>query len=93
MDRWQYLIVLGACLAHHCAAGDTAGPGVYRQARRTAIASAARLGRVRGLGPVAIGAHVGVFNPEFVSVWNCPPGIPIEELLFFIAIPLCVLLT
>ena len=42
---------------------------------------------------VAIAAHVWTYNPQFVTGFELPFHIPIEELLFFIVIPLCGLLT
>ena len=43
---------------------------------------------------VAIAAHVWTYNPQLRHrAATCPADIPIEELLFFIVIPLCGLLT
>ena len=42
---------------------------------------------------VAIAAHVWTYNPRFVTGIELPAAIPLEELLFFLVIPLCGLLT
>jgi lycopene cyclase domain-containing protein len=42
---------------------------------------------------VAIAAHVWTYNPNYVTGMGIPGVIPLEELLFFIVIPLCGLLT
>lgn len=68
------------------------GDGVYRQARRTAAAviPVALVFIVWDL--IAIAGDVWTYNPRFVS--GIDIGImPLEELMFFIVIPLCGLLT
>jgi lycopene cyclase domain-containing protein len=92
MDHWQYLIVLAACLAI-TAPLELFGAGVYRQAWRTAgaILPVAAVFVVWDL--VAIAAHIWTYNPRFVTGIDLLGRVPIEELLFFIVIPLCGLLT
>jgi lycopene cyclase domain-containing protein len=92
MDRWQYLIVLAACLLI-TAPLEMFGPGVYRQARRTAGAVLPVAAVFLVWDAVAIAMHVWTYNPQFVTGFELPFRIPIEELLFFIVIPLCGLLT
>jgi lycopene cyclase domain-containing protein len=91
-DRWQYLIVLAGCLAI-TAPLELFGEGVYRQPWRA----------VRAVLPVtlvfliwdaiAIAAGVWTYNPRYITGVTVGFGIPLEELLFFIVIPLCGLLT
>ena len=92
MDRWQYLIVLAACLLI-TAPLEMLGPGVYRQAWRAAGAVLPVAAVFVVWDAVAIAAHVWTYNPQFVTGFELPFHIPIEELLFFIVIPLCGLLT
>jgi len=92
MDRWQYLIVLAACLLI-TAPLEMFGPGVYRQVWRTAGAVLPVAAVFVIWDAVAIAAHVWTYNPLFVTGFELPFHIPIEELLFFIVIPLCGLLT
>jgi lycopene cyclase domain-containing protein len=91
-DRWQYLIVLAACLAI-TAPLELFGAGVYRQPWRA----------VRALAPVAvvfliwdavaIAAQVWTYSPLYTTGIRLPGRIPVEEALFFVVIPLCGLLT
>src|ERR1700712_1991783 len=92
MDQWQYLIVLGACLAI-TAPLELFGAGVYRQPVRAirAIAPVALVFLV--WDAIAIAAHVWSYNPRYVTGIELPGRIPIEEVLFFIVIPICGLLT
>lgn len=92
MDRWQYIFVLAACLAI-TAPLELFGAGVYRQAWRTvgAVLPVAVVFLV--WDAVAIAAHVWTYNPRFVTGIELPAAIPLEELLFFLVIPLCGLLT
>jgi lycopene cyclase domain-containing protein len=92
MDRWQYLIVLGACLLI-TAPLEILGKGVYRQARRAAFAVLPVAAVFVVWDAVAIAAHIWTYNPKYVTGIELPADIPIEELLFFIVIPLCGLFT
>ena len=92
MDRWQYLFVLAACLAI-TAPLEILGAGVYRQARRTAAAVLPVAAFFVVWDAVAIAADVWTYNPQYVSGIEIPGVMPVEELLFFIVIPLCGLLT
>ncbi|MCV7029059.1 lycopene cyclase domain-containing protein [Mycobacterium sherrisii] len=91
-DHWQYLIVLGLCLAI-TAPLELFGPGVYRQPRRVlrAVLSVAAVFLV--WDAIAIAAGVWTYNSAYISGLHIPFGIPIEEVLFFVVIPLCGLLT
>jgi lycopene cyclase domain-containing protein len=42
---------------------------------------------------VAIAARVWKYNGQYITGIEIPPHIPIEEVLFFVIIPLCGLLT
>lgn len=92
MDRWQYLIVLGACLLV-TAPLEVFGEGVYRQARRAAFAILPVAAVFVIWDAVAIAAHIWTYNPRYVTGIDLPANIPLEELLFFIVIPLCGLFT
>ena len=92
MDRWQYILVLAACLVI-TAPLELFGAGVYRQAWRTAGAVLPVAAVFMVWDAVAIAAHVWTYNPRFVTGIELPAAIPLEELLFFLVIPLCGLLT
>jgi lycopene cyclase domain-containing protein len=92
MDHWQYLIVLGACVLI-TAPLEIFGEGVYRQARRAAFAILPVAAVFVVWDAVAIAAHIWTYNPRYLTGIALPGDIPIEELLFFIVIPLCGLFT
>lgn len=92
MDRWQYVIVLGACLAI-TAPLELFGAGVYRQPWRAARAVLPVAIVFVIWDAVAIAAHVWTYNPQYVTGFRVPGRIPVEEVLFFVVIPLCALLT
>ena len=92
MDRLQYLIVLGACLLI-TAPLELFGSGVYRQSGR-AVAAIVPVAVVYLIWDgIAVAAHVWSFNPRYVLGVVAPGGLPVEEVLFFVVIPLCGLLT
>jgi lycopene cyclase domain-containing protein len=92
MDRWQYLIVLAACLAI-TAPLEMFGAGVYRQPWRT-VKSVLPVAAVFLLwDEVAVAAHVWTYSPRYLCGLQIPVRVPIEEVLFFVVIPLCALLT
>lgn len=92
MDHWQYLIVLAACVAITLPL-EIFGDGVYRQAWR-AVRAVLPIAAVFALwDEVAIGAHVWTYNRAYIVGAHIPFRLPIEEILFFLVIPLCALLT
>jgi lycopene cyclase domain-containing protein len=92
VDRLQYVFVLAACVLI-TAPLETLGTGVYRQARRAA-AAVLPVALVFGVWDViAIHAHVWTYNPRYVTGVHAPGRLPVEELLFFLVIPVCALLT
>ena len=92
MERWQYLLVLGACLAITLPL-EALGDGVYRRPRRTADAVLPVAAVFVLWDVVAIAAQVWTYNPRYVTGLQLPGSLPIEELLFFVVIPVCGLLT
>lgn len=91
MDRWQYLLILGGCLLITLPL-EFLGDGVYRQPRRLLRALTPVLVVFLVWDAVAISLDVWHYNPRYVS-GIAVPFMPLEELLFFIVIPLCGLLT
>ena len=92
MDRWQYLIVLGACL-FITAPLELLGSGVYRQPGRVAAAIWPVAAVYLIWDAIAVAAHVWAFNPRYILGALAPGDLPVEEVLFFVVIPLCALLT
>ncbi|MFE7741711.1 lycopene cyclase domain-containing protein [Nocardia sp. NPDC057455] len=92
MDHWRYLLVLLACLLL-TAPLEFLGPGVYRRPRLLfgALLPTVTVFVVWDL--VAIAAGVWDFNSRYLLGVFLPGSIPLEELLFFIVVPMCGLLT
>lgn len=91
-DRWQYLWVLAACLAI-TAPLEMFGPGAYRQWRRLVKAVLPVAVVFLLWDEIAIAAHVWTYNGAYITGLSIPFGVPIEEVLFFVVIPICALLT
>jgi len=92
MDRWQYLIVLAACVAITLPL-EMFGDGIYRQAWRAVRAIVPVAAVFLLWDEVAIGAHVWTYNHAYITGADIPYQMPIEEVLFFVVVPLCALLT
>ena len=92
MDHWQYLIILGACLAITLPL-ELFPPGVYRHARRAARAVLPVAAVFVLCDEVAIHAHIWTYSRAYITGVTIPFQMPIEEVLFFLVIPLCALLT
>jgi lycopene cyclase domain-containing protein len=91
-DRWQYLIVLAACIAI-AAPLEMFGVGVYRQPWRTVTSVLPVAVVFLVWDELAIAGHVWTYNPGYITGLRIPVHVPIEEVLFFLVIPLCALLT
>jgi len=92
MDQWQYLIVLGGCVLV-TAPLEVFGAGVYRQPVRLLLSVLPVALVFLVWDAIAIAGDVWTYNPRFISGIDVGFSIPLEELLFFIVIPLCGLLT
>lgn len=91
-DRWQYLMVLAACLLITVPL-ETLGPGVYRQWRRLIRAVLPVAAMFLIWDEIAVAARVWTYDGAYLSGLSIPFRVPIEEVLFFLVIPVCALLT
>ena len=91
MDRWQYLLILAGCVLITVPL-EFFGDGVYRQPVRLLRALTPVLVVFLVWDAVAIALDIWRYNPRYVSGINVP-FMPLEELLFFLVIPVCGLLT
>ncbi|MFC9873431.1 lycopene cyclase domain-containing protein [Nocardia salmonicida] len=92
MERWQYLIVMGLCLLVTLPL-ESFGGGVYRRPARLARCVLPVAAVFLVWDAMAIAADVWTYSPRYLTGWTLPPAIPVEELVFFLVIPLCALLT
>jgi lycopene cyclase domain-containing protein len=91
VDRYQYLILMGAC-ALVTAPLEMFGTGVYRQLRRAAAAVIPVAIVFIVWDVLAVAGGVWTYNPRYLTGLSFG-NLPVEELLFFIVIPVCGLLT
>lgn len=93
MHRFEYLLLLGACLLITLPLEWIFVARVYRRFARTAAVIGVIL-VVFGLWDViAILRGHWTYDPQYMIGWELFGLLPLEEALFFIVIPLCALLT
>lgn len=93
MDRFQYLLLLGGCLVVSLPLELVLGARVYRRIRLAALAVIPVVIIYSVWDLVGIWREHWSYNPRFVTGWHLPGRMPVEELLFFVVVPLCGLLT
>ena len=92
MDHYQYLILMAACLAATLPL-EALGARVYRQPARLARAVLPVALVFLVWDALAIARHVWTYSPRFVTGVDLPFRVPVEELVFFLVIPVCGILT
>jgi lycopene cyclase domain-containing protein len=93
LDRFQYLLLMGACVLITLPLEFLFGARVWRRPRRLLAALAVPLVIFMVWDLVAIARDHWTYNAEYVTGWELPGNLPIEELVFFVVIPICGLLT
>ena len=92
MDHFQYLLLMACCLAV-TAPLELLGARVYRQPARLARAVLPVAAAFLAWDAVAIAAGVWTYDPRYVMGLRLPLRIPVEELVFFLVVPACGILT
>ncbi|EME55028.1 lycopene cyclase domain-containing protein [Amycolatopsis decaplanina] len=92
MGKAEYLIVLAACVLVTLPL-EAAGARVYRRPKRLARAVLPMAAVFLVWDALAIAGGVWHYAPEFVTGIHAPFSVPLEEILFFVVIPVCGLLT
>lgn len=93
MDRWQYLLVLAACVLVTLPLEWVLGARVYRRPARAARAALPVAAVFLVWDAIAAAAGVWDYRPRYLLGVDLPFGLPLEEVLFFLVIPWCGLLT
>ncbi|KZS76813.1 lycopene cyclase [Mycobacterium kansasii] len=91
-DHWQYLLVLAACLAI-TAPLEFFGNGIYRQPLRLLKAVLPVAAVFLVWDEIAVAAGIWTYDARYISGLSVPFRVPVEEVLFFVVIPICALLT
>ena len=92
MDHYQYLLAMACCLVA-TAPLEPLGARVYRQPARLARAVLPVAVAFLAWDAIAISAGVWTYNPRYVTGLRLPLRIPVEELVFFLVVPVCAILT
>lgn len=92
MDHFQYLTLMTCCLAV-TAPLEFLGARVYRQPVRLARAIVPVAVVFLIWDAIAIAAGVWTYNPRYVTGVRLPFRVPVEELVFFLVVPVCGILT
>ena len=90
--RWTYLLVLAGCLAGALWLEPLLRLGVLRQVRRLVLTVAPVAAVFVAWDLLAIRAGHWTFDPRQIAGVILPGGLPLEELLFFLVVPVCAIL-
>ncbi len=93
MRNLQYLAVLGVCLVLTLPLEFAVGARVWRRPRRLARALAPALVIFLAWDFWAAAEGHWRFSRALTTGWNLPFGMPVDEVLFFVVVPICGLLT
>lgn len=93
MDRYQYVILMGLCLVGTLPLEFLFRARVWRRPRRMLAAVAPTVAIFVAWDLVAIARDHWTFSETLTTGTEILPGFPVDELLFFVAIPIVGLLT
>ena len=92
MDAWQYLIVLGSCVTVTLPLELIGGARVYRRPRALLATLAPVVATFAGWDLIAVRRGDWWFSVRY-TLGSRLAGLPVEEWLFFLVVPVCALLT
>jgi lycopene cyclase domain-containing protein len=90
--HYTYLAVLGGCLLAALWLEPVLRVGVLRQWRRLLLTIVPVVLVFGAWDVVAVAAHHWSYDPGQTVGITLPGGLPLEELLFFVVVPLCAIL-
>ncbi len=93
LDRYQYLLLMAGCLLVTLPLEFVFGARVWRRPRRLLFALVPTVLLFVLWDLAAIAREHWTFNARYVTGRQLPGNLPIEELAFFVVIPICGLLT
>jgi lycopene cyclase domain-containing protein len=93
MDQYQYLLLMAACLVITLPLEFVFGARVWRRPARLVTALVPVVGAFYVWDVIAIQREHWSFNPRYTTGVILPGGVPLEELVFFVVIPICALLS
>ena len=92
MDAWQYLLVLGLCVAVTLPLEIIGGARVYRRPRALLATLLPVMLVFAGWDLIAVRRGDWLFSAHYI-LGPRVAGLPVEEWLFFLVVPACALLT
>jgi lycopene cyclase domain-containing protein len=92
MDAWQYLLVLALCAAVTLPLEFAGGAREYRRPKVLLATLAPVLAVFAGWDLIAVHNGEWWFSPRYTLGLRIA-GLPVEEWLFFLVVPVCALLT
>jgi lycopene beta-cyclase len=93
VDQYQYLLLMAGCLVVTLPLEFVFGARVWRQPRRLLFALVPTVIVFAVWDIAAIARDHWSFNSRYVTGRRLPGNLPVEELAFFVVIPICGLLT
>jgi lycopene cyclase domain-containing protein len=93
MTHWTYLLVLASCLTAAGPLQRVFGLSVLNRPRRLVVRLLPGFLISTGWDLYAIHAHQWSYDPRRLIGITLPGHLPLEEALFFIVVPVCVVLT
>lgn len=92
MDSWQYLLVLGSCVAVTLPLEIIGGARVYQRPKALIITLALVVAVFAGWDVIAVHTGEWWFSARYTLGLRLA-SLPLEEWLFFLVVPVCALLT
>ena len=93
VDRYQYLLLMAGCLIVTLPLEFVFGARVWRRPRRLLFALVPTVVLFAVWDIAAIAREHWSFSARYVTGSRLPGDLPVEELAFFVVIPICGLLT
>jgi lycopene cyclase domain-containing protein len=92
VDRYQYLLLMAACLLGTAPLELVLGARVWRRPGHLVRVLAPVLAVFYLWDVVAIARGHWWFSRTYTTGWVLPGSVPVEEVVFFVVVPVCALL-
>jgi lycopene cyclase domain-containing protein len=92
VGRFEYLLLMAGCLACTLPLEFLYDAGVWRRPRRLVATLAVPAAVFTVWDVLAIRAGLWSFDPRWVTGWELPFDLPVEEVAFFLVVPICAIL-
>jgi lycopene cyclase domain-containing protein len=93
VDHWQYLLLMAACVVLTLPLEVVLGARVWRRPRHLAMTLIPPATAFSLWDVLAISHRHWRYNPRYVTGLDLPGHLPVEEVVFFLVVPICALLT